>query len=110
MDSFPQKGEFIFVSFDPARGHEQQGRRPALVVSSNYLNKSGMVWAVPITHTLKGPGRIVIPTGENVDGAVLFTQIKMLDIRERGYDGAGFASDALLDEVVSKCAAILMED
>ena len=110
MEKFPEKGEFIFVSFDPAKGHEQKGRRPALVVSSNHLNKSGLVWAVPITHTLKGPGRIIIPTGEDVDGAVLFTQIKMLDTTERGYDKAGYASDALLEEVIGKCAAIITED
>ena len=110
MEKFPQKGEYIFVSLDPTRGHEQSGTRPALVISSNRLNRYGMVIVLPITHTTKGPLRIVIPDGEAVDGAILFTQPKTLDVRERGYRSAGFASDDVLEEAIGKAVVILTED
>lgn len=107
MNSYPQKGEYIAVDFSPAGGHEQQGFRPALVVSENAMNKYGLVWALPITSTQKGPGRFVLPAGESVQGAVLFTQIKTLDLETRAFLFKGRASDEVMEEAQGKVAAIL---
>ena len=107
---YPLKGDYIWVSFDPSEGHEQKGRRPAIVVSSNHLNKAGLVWALPITNTTDGKCRIVLPEGEAVKGAVLFTQIKTLDLESRSFTIAGAASDEVLEEVIGKADAILISD
>jgi len=108
--AYPLKGDYIWVSFDPSEGHEQKGRRPAIVVSSRHLNKSGLVWALPITNTTDGKFRIVLPEGEAVRGAVLFTQIRTLDLESRPFTIAGAASDAVLEEVIGKADAILISD
>ena len=110
MDIYPQKGEYIRVSLDPTRGHEQKGTRPVLVISSNKLNRYGMAQVLPITHTTEGPLRMVIPAGEPVDGAILFSQVKTLDIKERGWKSEGFASDDVLDEAIGKCLTLITED
>lgn len=107
MKVFPEQGEYIAVDFSPAEGHEQQGFRPALVISATAMNKYGMVWALPITNTLRGPGRFVLPEGEAVHGAVLFTQIKTLDLASRSFLSKGQASDEVLEEAIGKAAAIL---
>ena len=84
----------------------EQGYRPALVVSENLFNQYGMVWAMPITNTLHGPGRFALPSGEPVQGAVLFTQLKSLDLKARSYVSKGKASDAVLMEALSRIAAV----
>ena len=48
----PKKGDFISLSFDPQTGHEQKGRRPALVVSNDLFNKhTGLAIVCPVTNT-----------------------------------------------------------
>lgn len=107
MNLFPEKGEYIVVDFSPARGHEQQGYRPALVISETLFNQHGMVWALPITNTLHGPGRFALPKGESVQGAVLFTQLKCVDLRARPFASKGKASDAVTKEALGRILAIL---
>lgn len=107
MLNFPRKGEYIAVNLSPTSGHEQQGYRPALVVSENLLNKHGFVWVLPITNTLHGPGRFILPEGEPVQGAVLFTQLRSLDLEARSFVLKGEASDDVLEEALGKVAAVL---
>lgn len=107
MVLFPKKGEYVAVNLSPAEGHEQQGYRPALVVSETKLNRHGLVWALPITNTLHGPGRFILPDGEPVQGAVLFTQIRSLDLSARSFVRKGEASDDVLEEALGKIAAVL---
>jgi mRNA-degrading endonuclease toxin of MazEF toxin-antitoxin module len=77
------------------------------VVSENLLNKHGFVWVLPITNTLHGPGRFILPEGEPVQGAVLFTQLRSLDLEARSFVLKGVASDDVLDEALGKIAAVL---
>ena len=111
MKVYPSKGEYIYVSLDPTKGHEQAGRRPALVVSSTLYNrKTGLAQVLPITHTTTGPTRFIIPDGEPVDGAVLWGQIRTVDLEARSWESIGYASDDVLEEAVGKSIAILSED
>ncbi len=73
------------VVIDPQAGHEQAGRRPALVVSpASYNAKVGLAVFCPITSQVKGyPFEVVIPPGHQVSGAVLADQVKSLDWRAR---------------------------
>jgi mRNA interferase MazF len=99
----PRKGDFIALTFDPQSGHEQKGRRPALVVSNDLFNKNtGMCIACPITSTARGyPFHVAIPAGQKVVGVVMVEQVKSLDYRMRDAKRIGAAPDSVLDEVLS---------
>jgi mRNA interferase MazF len=99
----PKKGDFIALDFDPQSGHEQKGRRPALVISNNLFNlRTGLVMACPITNTNRGyPFHIAIPTGALVTGFVMVDQIKSLDYHSRNVKRIDKAPKALLDEVLA---------
>jgi mRNA interferase MazF len=81
----PSRGDVVWISLNPQAGHEQAGRRPALVVSPlAYNRKVGLAILCPITNQVKGyPFEAVIPPGSKVTGAVLSDQVKCLDWRER---------------------------
>ena len=81
----PDRGDVIWISFNPQAGHEQAGRRPALVLSPvAYNRKVGLAVLCPITNHIKGyPFEVQIPHGLKVTGAILSDQIKNLDWKAR---------------------------
>jgi len=99
----PQRGDFIALTFDPQSGHEQMGRRPALVVSHDLFNKStGLCIACPITNTRRDfPFHVSIPTDQDVTGVIMVEQVKSIDFRSRKAKYIGKAPDAILQEVLS---------
>jgi mRNA interferase MazF len=99
----PRKGDFIAVTFDPQSGHEQKGRRPALVVSNDLFNKhTGLAIACPITNTdRKFPFHIVIDNVPNVKGFIMVEQVKSIDFQSRKAKRIGRASDELITEVLA---------
>ncbi len=99
----PKKGDFIAVTFDPQSGHEQKGRRPALVVSNTLFNEqTGLAIVCPLTKTDRGyPFHIAIADNPKVKGFVMVEQVKSIDFRARQAELIGKASDHLLDEVLS---------
>lgn len=99
----PRKGELIALTLDPQSGHEQRGRRPALVVSNDLFNKhTGLCIACPITNTRRDyPFHVEIPVGAAVTGVVMVEQVKSIDFRSRKARRLGIASPELLDEVLS---------
>lgn len=105
----PEKGDIVWLNFDPQAGHEQGGRRPALVLSPKaYNQKSGLALCCPITSQIKGyPFEVALPEGDKVHGCVLADQVKSLDWRERQANVIGRASDEVMVEVVGKVWAIL---
>ena len=99
----PQKGDFITVTFDPQSGHEQKGRRPALVVSNTLFNQqTGLSIVCPLTNTDRGyPFHVAVTEDPHVTGFVMVEQVKSIDYRARQAKTIGRASDDLLDEVLS---------
>ncbi|MDP2181356.1 MAG: type II toxin-antitoxin system PemK/MazF family toxin [Actinomycetota bacterium] len=99
----PQKGDFVALTFDPQSGHEQRGRRPALVVSNDLFNKhTGLCIACPITNTHCGyPFHVAIPEGQKVTGVVMVEQVKSIDFRSRDVKRIASAPEAVLEEVLS---------
>ncbi len=99
----PRKGEFIAATFDPQSGHEQKGRRPALVVSNTLFNEqTGLAMVCPLTTTYRGyPFHVAVSDNQQVKGFVMVEQIKSIDYRARQAKVIGKASDDLLDEVLS---------
>lgn len=89
----PEKGDFITLSFDPQSGHEQRGRRPALVVSNFLFNKAtGLAIVCPITNTdRKIPFHLPVPGSSSLTGFVMAEQVKSVDYNARR---AGFVEKA----------------
>src|SRR3990172_1318707 len=81
----PDRGDAVWLQFDPRLGHEQAGRRPALVLSPRtYNSRVGLALFCPITSQVKGyPFEVPLPTGLRIRGCVLADQIKSLDWRSR---------------------------
>jgi mRNA interferase MazF len=99
----PKKGDFIAVTFDPQSGHEQRGRRPALVLSNTLFNEqTGLAMVCPLTTTDRGyPFHVPVIRNPDVRGFVMVEQVKSIDYRARQAKLIGKASDDLLDEVLS---------
>ncbi|OBR68414.1 mRNA-degrading endonuclease [Paenibacillus oryzae] len=95
------RGDLVWINFNPQAGHEQAGRRSAIVLSPAAFNQTtGFVSVCPITHTVRGWGfEVLLPDGLVFDGVILTDQIKNLDWRARRIDIVGRAPD----EVVHKC-------
>jgi mRNA interferase MazF len=109
----PRRGDVIRLNFDPQKGHEQAGRRPALVLSPTDYNRTvGLAVVCPITNEKKGyPWEADIPDNDFVSGVVLSDQVKSLDWRERRAEFICTPSEELLEDVVEKaCALVSPED
>jgi mRNA interferase MazF len=99
----PQKGDFVAVTFDPQSGHEQRGRRPALVVSNTLFNEhTGLAIVCPLTNTGRGyPFHVAVVNDPEVTGFVMVEQVKSIDFHARKAKRIGRASDSVLEEVLS---------
>ena len=112
----PNRGDAVWITLDPQAGHEQAGRRPALVLSpSAYNGRVGLALFCPITTQVKGyPFEVPLPRGAAVSGVVGADQVKSLDWRaQSGADwpsargsrlsGATAASDVTCRSRVTIC-------
>jgi mRNA interferase MazF len=99
----PRQGDLITLSFDPQAGHEQRGRRPAIVVSRDLFNRrTGLCLACPITNTdRRYPFHVALPPDAVVSGFVMVEQVKSIDFAARRARRIGEASPAVLQEVLS---------
>ena len=96
----PERGELVWTDFSPHRGHEQAGRRPAIILSSRRFNEEiGIALCCPITSKEKGYIFEVPIETQKVQGAVLTHQVRSLDWRTRGVEFAGKASEAVVEKV-----------
>jgi mRNA interferase MazF len=89
----PGAGDLIWTDFDPARGREQAGRRPALVVSSAaFTENTGLVIVCPITSRVRPfPTSAVLPPGLPIAGEILTSHIRSIDAIARRVRYAGAA-------------------
>lgn len=85
MAYVPERGDVVWITFNPQAGHEQAGRRPAIVLSPKADNgKVGLALLCPITSQIKGyPFEVEIPDGLPVSGVILSDQVKSLDWKAR---------------------------
>ena len=106
----PKRGDVVWTNFDPAAGHEQMGKRSALVLSPAPFNKQVMLAMVaPITSRARGHGFEVPLNGKKVEGAVLCQQVKMIDFTERGVRFAETAPETVTSDALAKVRAIVSE-
>lgn len=101
----PEKGDFVFMQFDPQAGREQAGFRPAVVLSPKQFNQmTGFAVFCPITNQVKGyPFEVKIPDKLEVNGVVLTDQVKSLDWKIRNVKYTGKATD----DLVKACIKII---
>jgi len=105
----PDRGDAVWLNFNPQIGHEQAGRRPALVLSpAAYNRKVGLAVFCPITTQVKGyPFEVVIPAGLKISGAVLSDQVKSLDWKVRDSKFIVRVPKAVIDEVLKKLRTLI---
>jgi mRNA interferase MazF len=108
----PRRGDVIRVDFNPQRGHEQAGRRPAVVLSPTEYNRTvGLVVVCPITNEVKGyPWEVPIPDNPFISGVVLADQVKNLAWRERNAEFLCTPEADLVEEVVAKVVLLRPEE
>lgn len=107
----PAKGDFVILSFDPQRGHEQKGRRPALVVSNTLFNKhTGLAMVCPVINTRRDyPFHVPVPADSSLTGNIMVEQIKSVDYTGRKAKFVEKVPAAVLDEVLAILDACLYE-
>jgi len=108
----PEKGDFIVLTFDPQSGHEQKGRRPAIVISNKVFNKAtGLAIVCPITNTNRGiPFHVLISEDSNLTGYVMTEQVKSIDYKSRKIKLIEKASDKILTEVLGILDACIFQN
>ena len=84
----PRRGDIVWLTFNPQAGHEQAGRRPAVVLSPlSYNAKVGLALLCPITSAVKGyPFEVNLPHGLPISGVILANQVKSLDWQARAVE------------------------
>jgi mRNA interferase MazF len=104
----PEQGEVVWINFNPVRGHEQKGKRPAFVVSRRIYNeKSGLALLCPITSQIKGyPLEVSINTAK-IKGAILADQMRSVDWKERKASFISKADSSVIAEVKEKLFALV---
>ena len=102
MSYLPSHGDIIYLEFDPQKGHEQKGRRPALIVSNSTFNAfTNLAIVCPITNTDRGfPLHVSLDERTKTSGVIMCEQLKSLDIKARGCSFVEVLPDDLLEEVV----------
>jgi len=107
----PERGDVVWLTFSPQAGHEQAGRRPAVVLSpSAYNAKVGLAILCPITGQIKGyPFEVVVPAALPVSGAILADQVKSLDWRARQAEFICPLPSATVSEILQKIGVLLAE-
>ena len=105
----PEKGDVVWIDFDPQVGHEQAGRRPALIMSVGaYNGPTGLALLYPVTNQVKGyPYEVLLPSGGPVTGVVLADHFKSFDWRARRATYAGTVGQDVLDPIQDRLASIL---
>ena len=105
----PKCGDVVWITLNPQSGHEQAGRRPAIVLSpENYNSKTGLAILCPVTSQVKGyPFEVVLPQRLPVSGAILSDQVKCLDWRAREIELICTSPDDTISEVFEKLATLL---
>ena len=105
----PERGDLVWLDFTPHAGHEQGGRRPALVVSPRVYNaKAKLMLACPVTGQVKGyPFEVALPPSLPVTGVVLADHLRSVDYVARRAELAGAAPPGVLEEVFAKLSTLL---
>ena len=111
MKYIPKQGDIVYLSFDPTKGHEQRGVRPAIVVSNNVFNiYTKMVMLCPITsNTKEFPTHYCLEDTQKVKGSVLCEHMRSIDYEKRNVKFVEKTSDNDLLSVIMLTNACIEE-
>ena len=106
----PERGDIVWLNFNPQSEHEQKGKRPALVISpKEYNEKTGLGLFCPITSAIKNYPFEVRTENRAIDGVVLADQIKNVDWETRKIKFIAKAAASTVDEIIDKIGVLLLE-
>ena len=105
----PERGDVVWLQFNPQTGSEQAGHRPALVISpKSYNQRVGLALVCPITSRIKGyPFEVELPREMEMEGAILCDQIKSLDWRIRSAKRIGSVPPPVMQEITARILALV---
>ena len=105
----PERGDIIWLDFNPQAGREQRGKRPALVLSPKIYNqKTSLCVVLPVTSKVKGyPFEVVLPEKLQINGVILSDQIKSLDFHKREATFICKLPKTVLEEVQNNVTALI---
>ncbi len=106
----PERGDLVWLTFNPQAGHEQSGRRPAVVISpAAYNEKVGLALFCPITSQIKAyPFEVALPEGLPISGVILADQVKSLDWRARHIKKISVLPKEKLEELLQKIGVLIL--
>ena len=106
----PARNDVVWLSFQSQSGHEQAGRRPAIVISPQiYNNKTGLALFCPITSKSKGyPFEVQLPESCSIQGIILSDQIKSLDWKARQAEYICTVSSEIMQDVINKFKTLIL--
>jgi len=109
MAYVPERGDVVWITFNPQAGHEQAGRRPAVVLSpKTYNGKVGLALLCPITSQVKGyPFEVALPEGLPVSGVILSDQVKNLNWKARNAEKACSLPKEVMVMVLKRVKALI---
>ena len=104
----PERGDIVWLNFDPQAGHEQKGKRPAVVISpKEYNEKTGLGLFCPITNKIKDYPFEVKIENKKIIGVVLSDQIKSLDWKIRKIEFITKETTNKINEIIEKIEVLL---
>lgn len=105
----PQRGDVVWLNFQPQAGREQGGRRPAIALSnSNYNKVVGLAIFCPITSKVKGyPFEVALPEGLPISGVILVDQVKILDWKTRDAEFIGKLDTETMERILALLEKII---
>ena len=106
------QGDIVKINFNPQKGHEQAGYRPAVIISNKLINiKTSLAFLCPITHTnCKNPFHYELKNYDFVDGFVMCDQVKTMDLNAGDYKVIGTLSDADISEIITRVEMLIEKE
>jgi len=106
----PSREDIVWLNFNPGSGHEQKGKRPAVVISpKEYNEKVGLGLFCPITSKVKNYPFEVRIENDKIDGVVLTDQLKSLDWRTREIEFITKEAPEKMEEIIDKISVLVFE-
>jgi len=104
----PEQGDIVALNFDPQSGHEQKGRRPAIIISNKIFNQHlGLSFACPITNTKRDfPFHIEVKS-ENITGFIMAEQMKSIDYNSRNIKFIEKANQKTINQILGIIDSII---
>jgi len=104
----PEQGDIVALSFDPQSGHEQKGRRPAIIISNKVFNQYlGLAFACPITNTKRDfPFHIEVQS-DNITGFIMAEQMKSIDYNSRNIKFIEKANQKTINQILGIIDSII---